>query len=164
MGEFGRSGRIGKTPLVHCSFSHFICHFINPNLKCILSGKSPLRSSERGERLNSSNFWPAQEMRMRLSVLFLVFCGFAAVAGYSNNIPGYGRYSRKRGYRFNDDSDCQLKLYRVKEFQGKPYIVRSDRSKMRGLEKSVQTLGKCCWALYASGDGGRTGSDLPESW
>ena len=79
---------------------------------------------------------------MKLSVLFLVFCGFAAVAGYSNDIPGYGRYSRKRGYRFNDDSDCQLKLYRVKEFQGKPYIVRSDRSKMRGLEKSVQTLGK----------------------
>ena len=79
---------------------------------------------------------------MKLSVLFLVCCGFAAVAGYSNDIPGYGRYSRKRGYRFNDDSDCQLKLYRVKEFQGKPYVVRSDRSKMRGLEKSVQTLGK----------------------
>jgi len=83
---------------------------------------------------------------MRLSVLLLVFCGFAVAAGHSNDIDsgGYG----KRAYRINDDSDCQLRIYRVRGFQGKPYIIRSDRGRLRGLEKSVQTLGKCCWALY----------------
>ena len=55
---------------------------------------------------------------MRLSVLLLVFCGFAVAAGHSNDIDsgGYG----KRAYRINDDSDCQLRIYRVRGFQGKP--------------------------------------------
>ena len=82
----------------------------------------------------------SERMRMRLSVLLLVFCGFAVAAGHSNDIDsgGYG----KRAYRINDDSDCQLRIYRVRGFQGKPYIIRSDRGRLRGLEKSVQTLGE----------------------
>ena len=81
---------------------------------------------------------------MRFSVLLLAFCGFAvAAAGHSNDIDSSGGfYIRKRAYRIDDDSDCQLRLFRVRGFQGKPYVLRSDRGRLRGLEKSVQTLGE----------------------
>ena len=78
---------------------------------------------------------------MRFYVIFLALCGVAVCSGYSNDIDS-GGYGRKRVYKINDDSDCQLRLYRVRGFQGKPYIVRSNRGRLRGLEKSVQTLGK----------------------
>ena len=78
---------------------------------------------------------------MKFSVLFLVVGCFALAAGYIKNNHS-GGYNRKRGYKINDDSDCQLRLYKVRGFQGKPYVIRSDVGRVRALEKSVRTLGE----------------------
>lgn len=39
------------------------------------------------------------------------------------------------------DDLCQLRLYRVRSFQGRPYIISNNRRRLRGLEKSMQSTG-----------------------
>ena len=45
-------------------------------------------------------------------------------------------------YKLNDDQNCQLHLYRVQEFQGRAYIINGSKKRLRGLEKSLRTVGK----------------------
>ena len=33
--------------------------------------------------------------------------------------------------------------------QGSAFVLSNSRRRLRGLEKSLKSVGRCCWALYA---------------
>ena len=43
---------------------------------------------------------------------------------------------------------CYMKLYPSNEFGGKHLTVRKGRSYLRHSERSLRTVGDCCWEIY----------------
>lgn len=64
----------------------------------------------------------------------------------TNRIDGGGKRNSKV-VSIDSDDLCQLRLYRVKSFQGRPYILSNNRRRLKGLEKSMQSTGKESWAV-----------------
>jgi len=55
------------------------------------------------------------------------------------------------GNSIDDQNFCQLDLYRIQHFQGDPDKIRRNkrhRRVRRGRDKSVRTIGHCCWRLF----------------
>ena len=49
-------------------------------------------------------------------------------------------------YQFS--KKCYMKLYPSNEFGGKHLTVRKGRSYLRHSERSLRTVGDCCWKIY----------------
>ncbi len=80
--------------------------------------------------------------QMKTSYVFVLFVAVAVAVADNLNNEIEGSSDSKKGYDIDWDSDCQLRLYRVRSFQGTAYIINKDKRRLRGLEKSVETRGK----------------------
>ena len=43
---------------------------------------------------------------------------------------------------------CYLKLFPSNEFRGKHLTLRKNRSYLHHSERSLRTVGDCCWKIY----------------
>ena len=43
---------------------------------------------------------------------------------------------------------CYLKLFPSNEFRGKHLTLRKSRSYLHHSERSLRTVGECCWKVY----------------
>ena len=55
---------------------------------------------------------------------------------------GHEAYSVKKGKK------CYVKLYSSNEFRGKHLTLRKSRSYLHHSERSLRTVGDCCWRIY----------------
>merc|ERR1712117_106507 len=59
-----------------------------------------------------------------------------------------GHESSGTPIRMEPSNMCYMKLYPSNEFGGRHLTVRTGRSYLRHSERSLRTVGECCWKIY----------------
>ena len=57
---------------------------------------------------------------------------------------GHEAYSVKKGF----GKKCYLKLFPSNEFRGKHLTLKHSKSYLYHGERSLRTVGDCCWRIY----------------
>ncbi|XP_059099510.1 uncharacterized protein LOC131893485 [Tigriopus californicus] len=48
----------------------------------------------------------------------------------------------------DDSHHCALEMHKAQAFRGRKFSIFGSKVRLRGLQKSLNTIGDCCWALY----------------
>ena len=59
-----------------------------------------------------------------------------------------GGHESSGAIRFREKKGCYMKLYPSNEFGGRHLTLRRSSRSLRHSERSLRTVGECCWKVY----------------